>query len=61
MHRMSGRLLPNPSAAGWATRCRSPSAIIVSTCSCDPRVFRRASQGPRRPVVPLRGVHGKAR
>eukprot|EP00964_Phaeocystis_antarctica_P047180 scaffold27282_cov45-Phaeocystis_antarctica.AAC.1 len=34
---------------GWATCSRSSSAIIVSTSSCAPRVFRRASRGPRRP------------
>ena len=30
-------------------------------CSCAPRVFCRASQGPAaRPVVPFQGVQGKA-
>jgi len=42
--------------------------LFVSTCSCAPRVFRRASQGPQGAgpcsyrVVPFGGgVHGKAR
>ena len=33
----------------------------ASTCSCAPRVFRRASQGPQGRVVPFGGVRGKAR
>ena len=45
----------------WATCSRSWSTIFVSTTSCAPRVFRRASQGPQGRVVPLRGVQGKAR
>ena len=31
-------------------------SIFVSTCSCAPRVFRRASQGPQGRVVPFGGV-----
>jgi len=30
--------------------------LFVSTCSCAPRVFRRASQGPQGRVVPFRGA-----
>ena len=35
----------------WATRSRSWSPIFVSTSSCAPRVFHRASQGPQGRVV----------
>ena len=30
--------------------------VFVSTCSCAPRVFRRASQGPQGRVVPFGGA-----
>ena len=30
--------------------------LLVSTCSCAPRVFRRASQGPQGRVVPFGGA-----
>jgi hypothetical protein len=40
----------------WATRSRNYSSIFVSTCSCAPRVFRRASQGPQGRVVPFGGA-----
>ena len=30
--------------------------LFVSTCSCAPRVFRRASQGPQGRVVPFGGA-----
>jgi hypothetical protein len=56
--------LPVGDAAGRATPSRNCSSIFVSTCSCAPRVFRRASQGPQGRVVPFvypSGVHGKAR
>jgi len=39
-----------------ATRSRTPLSIFVSTCSCAPRVFRRASQGPQGRVVPFGGA-----
>ena len=45
----------------WEAASRRPLSIFVSTCSCAPRVFRRASQGPQGRVVPASGVHGKAR
>jgi hypothetical protein len=32
------------------------NAILDSTCSCAPRVFRRASQGPQGRVVPFGGA-----
>jgi hypothetical protein len=35
---------------------RSSSSIFVSTCSCAPRVVRRASQGPQGRVVPFGGA-----
>ena len=58
----SGRPLPYRLATySWATPCRRWSPIFVSTSSCAPRVFRRASQGLQGRVVPLRGVQGKAR
>ena len=40
----------------WATRSRRPLSIFVSTCSCAPRVIRRASQGPQGRVVPFGGA-----
>ena len=44
----------------WATRSRRPLSIFVSTCSCAPRVIRRASQGPQgrdgRVVLPFGGA-----
>ena len=43
------------------TRSRSSSSIFVSTCSCAPRVFRRASLGPQGRVEYPSGVRGKAR
>jgi hypothetical protein len=39
-----------------ATRSRTPLSIFASTCSCAPRVFRRASQGPQGRVVPFGGA-----
>ena len=45
---------------GYLHSCsRNSPSIFVSTCSCAPRIFRRASQGPQDRVVPLRGVQGK--
>ena len=35
---------------------RTPLSIFTSTCSCAPRVFRRASQGPQGRVVPFGGA-----
>ena len=37
-------------------RRRRPLSIFTSTCSCAPRVFRRASQGPQGRVVPFGGA-----
>jgi hypothetical protein len=56
----TGRRLIGDSAAtrrtlARTTRSRTPFSIFVSTCSCAPRVFRRASQGPQGRVVPFGG------
>eukprot|EP00964_Phaeocystis_antarctica_P034842 scaffold19853_cov56-Phaeocystis_antarctica.AAC.5 len=56
---LAGAADKEPGAQGRATCSRSSSAIIVSTSSCAPRVFRRASQGPRRPVVPSGGCKAR--
>jgi hypothetical protein len=40
---------------------RHSRPTFASTCSCAPRVFRRASQGPQGRVVYPSGVRGEAR
>jgi hypothetical protein len=58
----AARLEPSTLPVGDATdsarttRRRTSSSIFVSTCSCAPRVFRRASQGPQGRVVPFGGA-----
>ena len=49
-------MLPGCRVMGRATRSRTPLSIFASTCSCAPRVFRRASQGPQGRVVPFGGA-----
>ena len=58
------RITGLPGTLARATRSRRPLSIFASTCSCAPRVFRRASQGPQGRVVPFgvtSGVRGEAR
>jgi len=48
--------LPGVGTLARTTRSRNSSSIFVSTCSCAPRVFRRASQGPQGRVAPFGGA-----
>jgi hypothetical protein len=50
------RITGLPGTLARATRSRRPLSIFASTCSCAPRVFRRASQGPQGRVVPFGGA-----
>jgi len=45
-----------PSGLMGYSRSRRPPSMFVSTSSCAPRVFRRASQGPQDRVVPFGGA-----
>jgi hypothetical protein len=50
------RITGLPGTLARATRSRRPLSIFASTCSCAPRVFRRASQGPQGRVVSFGGA-----
>ena len=52
---------PVPRCQGWGLwqgllAAGVPLRSLCSTCSCAPRVFRRASQGPQGRVVPFGGA-----